>query len=79
MEQVHNEKWLLSKGWTKNKGYKVDHEVLSEGDYTFFDSIDEFAEKCTYYTDPNNEEFGSDDLDKCIEIQENYDEDNKNI
>ena len=80
-EPVHDEKWLLGKGWTKKKGYKVYHELLSDGeshgDYTFFEDLEGVVEKCTFYGDPLNEEFASDDLDECVELQEDYDEDEK--
>jgi hypothetical protein len=75
MEEEHNEKWLLSKGWTKHKGFKVNHDELSEGNYTFFECIKDFASECIYYGNPKNDEEGYDDLDDAIERQEEYDED----
>jgi len=72
-EEKHDEKWLLSRGWNKYKGYKVDHDQLAEGDYTFFESVSDFATKCTYYTQEEGE-LGYDDLDSAIEFQEEQDD-----
>lgn len=76
-EKKHNKKWLLSKGWKAYKGYKIENDIInSEGDVTYFESIKDFATKCVYYVNPNNEEEAYDDIDLAIERQEEYDEDN---
>ena len=76
MNKKHDEKWLLSKGWTKTAGWALDNEMaLDDEGTTYFDSLSDFARECTFYQDPNNDEFASDDLDACIERQEEYEED----
>jgi hypothetical protein len=73
----HDEKWLLSKGWKKFEGYRVDHDVFSEGDYSFFESVEDFCRKCIYYVNPKNDEEAYEEIDDCIERQEEYDEDDE--
>lgn len=42
---------LKSKKWEKVKGWKIDHELLSDGDETFVSSLGDIAEKCIFYVD----------------------------
>lgn len=80
-EQEHNEKWLLSRGWTKTKGFKIESEEIAnmaESDTFFVPSIEDLdgISECTYY-ELESLEFATDDLDEAIDMQENRDEDNK--
>lgn len=84
MKKEHNEKWLLSKGWEKRKGVKVDFEevgnVCDDRNPCFFDSVEDIEgiKKCNYYYNENyDEEFATDDLDNAIEAQEQRDKDDK--
>ncbi len=77
-KEKHDEKWLLSKGWEKIKGFKVDHTMISddyEMSYWEQSAFEDLAKKCTFYQNLDiNDEFASEDLDECIEMQEERDE-----
>lgn len=69
----HDEKWLLSRGWTKTKGFKIDSELMDDifdgrGE-VFVPSIEDIdaIEECEYY---EKEEFATDDIDEAIESEE---------
>lgn len=72
MDEKHDENWLLSKGWKKINGWKIDHEML-ESDYevSFWEDISDVVKKTTYYQSPHSDEWANDDLDDCIEQEEN--------
>lgn len=72
MNEKHDEKWLLSKGWTKVDGYKVCYEELGEGEFDieFFSELPEGITKSVFYESPKDDDYASDDLNECIEMQE---------
>ena len=55
----HDEECLLSKGWTKQKGVRLNHEMINhEWEYSFWEDETEFLEKdVTWYQDPHNDWF----------------------
>ena len=77
-EEKHDEKWLLSKGWERVKGYRVESDLMNTDHEVSFwskDAFDDFVKECIFYQNLElNDEFASDDLDDCIEMQEEYDE-----
>lgn len=42
---------LKSKKWEKIKGWKIDHEELSDGDCTYVGSLEDIAGKCVFYVE----------------------------
>ena len=76
--EEHDEKWLLSKGWERVEGYRLEHEMISEDHEVSFwhkDAFKDVAKECVFYQNHDvNKEFASDDLDECIEMQEEYQE-----
>jgi len=74
MKEKHDEKWLLGKGWKKIEGYMLNHEMINtDWEHSFWplDSFKDIAKKCTYYQNEDiNDEFATDDLQECIDLQE---------
>ena len=64
------ESFLKKHGWKKVRGYKVDVDSLGDyddKDYIFFEKMDEFAERCTYWAPPDDVEVASDDPDHILD------------
>lgn len=81
MKEEHDEKWLLSKGWNKVKGIRVDTDEInhmSESETFFIPSLDDLEgiTECDYY-EVKDGEFATDDLYEAIEQQEQIEEDDK--
>jgi hypothetical protein len=74
----HDEKWLLSKGWKKIKGFKIFNDmIVSDYDVSFWEDISDVVQPAEFYQDPIDEEFATDDLDECLERQDERGDDER--
>lgn len=74
--EEHNEEWLLSKGWEKIEGYKIDVSTIDDAsdgkDIFYVGSIEDLdgINKCWFYSNEKYPDFGTDDIDEAIKYQE---------
>ena len=72
-EEKIAEKYVKQFGWVKNKGYKVSHEGFGDDmEYSYWlkDNLDDFIEKCEFWTHPDNDEFATEDVWDVVEMVE---------
>lgn len=67
-----NKAFVKAKGWTMNKGWKIDPDQVSdmeEFSQIYFEELSDFVQRVEYWEHPTHSDHVYEDLDELIEME----------